>query len=322
MRADRLIAALLVLQQRGKITARQLAEELEVSERTARRDLEALAMSGVPLYSTAGRNGGWQLIGEAKTDLTGLSSTEARALFVAVGRSIGDGSDGDNPGELRSAIRKLTGALPEPFRDEANLATSAIKIDSRGWGQVEQTPAPPFLDELTDAVLSGTEVELDYVNASGDQGLRRVGPLGLVTKRGVWYLIATTPRGVRTYRVGRVKGVRQLDGVVERPDDFDLDEAWHRIVTEIESRRMNIEVRAKVEPSAMKAIRWQFRNQHVELGTLDDGRLDVQISEYNEYSFAAQIVGYGKRVELIDPPDRLRVELERLTAELSEMYAS
>lgn len=321
MRADRLIAALLVLQQRGKVTARELAEELEVSERTARRDLEALAISGVPVYSTAGRSGGWQLIGEAKTDLTGLSSSEARALFVAVGRSIGDGGDDGNPAELRSALRKLTGALPEPFRDEASLATSAIKIDARGWGQVEQTPAPPFLDQLTDAVLSSSQIEIDYVNASGDRGLREVDPLGLVTKRGVWYLVANTPRGVRTYRVERVAGLRLLDGKVERPADFDLDEEWSRIVTEVEARRMGLQVRARVDPAAMRAIRWQFRSQYEELGTLADGRIEVRIEEYNERSFAAQIAGYGKRVELIDPPPGVVAEMERLIDELSELYA-
>ena len=322
MRADRLIAALLVLQQKGKVTARELAEELEVSVRTARRDLEALAMSGVPVYSTAGRSGGWQLIGEAKTDLTGLSSTEARALFVAVGRGIGDGSEDGDPTELRSALRKLTGALPEPFRDEATLATSAIRIDARGWGQVDDVPAPPFLDQLTDAVLSGTRVEIDYVNASGDRGLRAVDPLGLVTKRGVWYLVANTARGVRTYRVGRVEGLTELTGVVQRPADFDLDQEWRRIVTEVESWRMGIEVRAHVDPTAMRPLRWQFRSQHTELGVLPDGRIDVLITDYGARSFAAQIAGYGKRVELIDPPADVRAELERLTSELSEMYAS
>src|SRR5688572_18021831 len=110
MRADRLVAELLILQARGRITAAQLAEELEVSERTARRDLEALSMAGIPVYSQAGRGGGWSLIGGARTDLSGLTATEARTLFLIAGPS-----SAATP-EAKSALRKLVQALPETFR--------------------------------------------------------------------------------------------------------------------------------------------------------------------------------------------------------------
>src|SRR5512144_2314066 len=110
MRADRLVAVLLILQARGRVTAAELAEELEVSERTARRDLEALAMSGVPVYSQAGRNGGWSLIGGARTDLSGLTADEARTLFLVAGPA-----SAATP-EVKAALRKLIRALPETFR--------------------------------------------------------------------------------------------------------------------------------------------------------------------------------------------------------------
>lgn len=322
MRADRLIAALLLLQQRDKITAAELAQELEVSERTARRDLEALAMSGVPVYSTHGRGGGWRLIGGATTDLTGLSSSESRALFVALSRAgAGEPTSGAD-GELAAALRKLTGALPEPFRGEANLATDAIRIDARGWGQLEAAASPPFLDELTDAVLSERRVKLDYVNASGERAMRDVDPLGLVTKRGVWYLVANTPRGVRTYRIDRVKAVNKLDGAVQRPDGFDLDETWREIVTVVESQRIGLEVRCRVHPDAMRAVRWQFARRMREVATDDDGWHEVLIGEYGATPFAAQIVGHGKRVQLLDAPDDVIAEVRRITHELAEMYGS
>jgi len=126
MKADRLVAALLVLQAKGRITAAELAAELEVSERTARRDLEALSVAGIPVYAQAGRNGGWALLGGARTDLTGLTADEARAMFMVAGPAAAA-----TP-ELKAALRKLVRALPEPFRESAQSAASSIVIDPGG----------------------------------------------------------------------------------------------------------------------------------------------------------------------------------------------
>ena len=126
MRADRLVALLLLLQRRGKVTAAEVADELEISERTARRDLDALAMAGLPVYSIQGRGGGWQMLGGGRTDLSGLSADEARALFLVAGPQAA------SP-ELRAALRKLVRALPEPMRDRAEAAADAVVVDPRGW---------------------------------------------------------------------------------------------------------------------------------------------------------------------------------------------
>src|SRR5436305_3606012 len=120
MRADRLVATLLLLQARGKVTAAEVADELEVSERTARRDLEALGLAGLPIYSVQGRGGGWRLAGGGRTDLSGLSSAEARALFLVAGPS------STATPEVRAALRKLVRALPEGFRAEAEAASAAL----------------------------------------------------------------------------------------------------------------------------------------------------------------------------------------------------
>ena len=127
MRADRLVAALLVLQARGRVTASELAEELEISERTARRDLEALAMAGIPVYSQAGKGGGWSLLGGARTDLSGLTADEARTLFLIAGPS-----SAATP-QMKAALRKLVQALPESFRAGAEAAAAAVVIDPATW---------------------------------------------------------------------------------------------------------------------------------------------------------------------------------------------
>ncbi|MDU0294988.1 helix-turn-helix transcriptional regulator, partial [Saccharothrix longispora] len=123
MRADRLVAALLLMQVRGRVTAAELAAELEVSVATARRDLEALSSAGVPVYPQPGRGGGWRLVGRARTDLSGLTSSEARALFLLLGPVAGMSA------QVRGAVRKLVRALPEPFREDALVAVDAVVVD-------------------------------------------------------------------------------------------------------------------------------------------------------------------------------------------------
>ncbi len=323
MRADRLIALLLLLQRRGKVTAGEVAQELEVSPRTARRDLEALAMSGVPLYSTHGRGGGWELIGGASTDLTGLSADEARALFLAAGPAV------RSTPELKSALQKLTSALPEPFQAEAAAAATAFKIDRSGWGQVNQPGQPKFLDQLTDAVVSGKRVELDYEGRASTRRVRTVHPLGLVTKRNVWYLVAATdppdaatPAEIRTYRVGRVLGVQTLDLPAVRPPNFDLDSAWENIVTVVEKRRTTIAVKILADPNMLYPLRWSFGTHNIAIdgGPREDGRLAITVDAHDEPSFAGQIAGFGSRIEILDAPEAVRFELAALAEMLYDRY--
>jgi len=314
-----LIAALMVLQTRGRTTARQLAEELEVSERTARRDLEALAMSGVPVFSTHGRGGGWELVGGARTDLTGLTADEAQALFLAVGPQLGTALALDSA--LASALRKLTSALPETFRPDASTAQAAIKIDPTGWGQVGGPAQPDTVPILIRSVLAGKQVRMQYVRADGKRSNRVVHPLGMVTKREVWYLVANTSKGVRTFRADRVGSTTQLTEDVQRPGDFDLDEAWDSIVTAVESERAGIRARAMAAPSAIKALRYQFGTR-LEIGqTGDDGRVEITLTEVEAAPLAAQIAGYGSQIELTDPSPELVAEFTRIASELTGLYS-
>ena len=202
MRADRLVATLLVLQAKGRVTAAELADELEISIKTARRDLEALAIAGIPVYSQAGRGGGWSLIGGARTDLSGLTAAEARTLFMVAGPS------STATPEAKAALRKLVQALPETFRAEAEAAASAVVLDPAGWGGTPR-PRPAHLDELQRAVVDGVQVRLGYADRERNETVRTVHPLGLVDKGSVWYLVAGTDAGMRTFRVSRVRSVER-----------------------------------------------------------------------------------------------------------------
>src|SRR3954451_18618396 len=177
MGADRLVAILLLLQSRGQVTAAEVADELEISERTARRDLEALGMAGLPIYSRQGRGGGWQLLGGARTDMRGLTFGEGRARVLVAGPS------STATPEVKAALRKLVRALPEPFRQDAEAASGAVVVDPRAWdNQTSPRQTPAHLDAVQRAVIAGEQVVLEYVARTREQTTRVVHPLGLATK--------------------------------------------------------------------------------------------------------------------------------------------
>lgn len=307
------------LQQRGRVTAAEVATELEISERTARRDLEALALSGVPLYSQHGRGGGWQLIGGATTNLSGLSADEARALFLAIGPAA------SSTPELMGALRKLGSAIPETFRADAEAASMAVKIDPGGWSSVGPLPQVPHLEPLTAAVVERRQVVLMYESPRSGPSSRVVHPLGLVTKRSVWYLVADSdpagePDGRRTFRLDRVRGVEVLDLPVVRPVDFDLDAAWADIVTDVRTKQAGQRLRVRVQPSRLRALTWLYAGRHTVEAALGDGRTELSLFDLSDEAFAGQLAGFGAALEIVEPSSELLAELARLAGELSEIY--
>lgn len=313
MRADRLVATLLLLQARGRVTAAEVAQELEVSERTARRDLEALGMAGIPVYSQAGRGGGWSLLGGARTDLSGLTAAEARTLFLVAGPS-----SAATP-EAKSALRKLVQALPETFRADAEAAAAAVVIDPSSWGGRPVAP-PPFLDELQRAVVDGVQVELGYADREGNETLRTVSPLGLVQKGSTWYLVAGTDRGTRTFRVWRVRSVARTDRPVVRPDGFDLAETWAGVVDEMDRIRLSsqVEVRARARAEVVPTLRRHW-GPMLEVGDGTDP-VEVTIRAAAWEGVVDQLSGYGAALEVVGPPDA-RARLAALGADLVALYA-
>jgi predicted DNA-binding transcriptional regulator YafY len=314
VRADRLLAVLMFLQTRGQVTAAEVAAELEVSERTARRDLEALSMAGVPIYSRPGRNGGWQLVGGARTDLSGLNAAEARALFLVAGPS-----SSATP-EVKAALRKLVRALPETFRSDAEAAATAVVVDPADWGRSSAPPpTPAHLDAVQRAVVEGEQVTLGYVARDRTVTSRAVHPLGLATKNRVWYLVADTANGLRTFRVDRITAVEPRGEPVVRPEGFDLAEAWRLIAAEVDAKRVPVRVRAWADPHIVGLLRMMF-GTNVRIGPAGpDGRIEVEVAGAHVDAVAGELSGLGARLEVVDPPE-VRTRLAVLGAELIETY--
>ena len=315
MRADRLVATLLLLQARKRVTAADVAAELEISERTARRDLEALSAAGIPVYAVPGRGGGWELIGGARTDLSGLTADEARTLFMVAGPAA------DATPELKAALRKLVRALPEPFRAGAEKAAASVVIDPGGWGRSRRPSTPPYLEALQTALVAGEQVRLGYADRAGNSSTRVVHPLGLAQKGTVWYLIADTDAGMRTFRVWRVTSVEPTGELVVRPDGFDLEAEWRRIVANVDELRTPYRVEARAEPDLLPVLRWLFDRQ---LTVVDetpgaDGRVAVSVGGQHLDQIAGQLAGFGNRV-VVTAPQEARERLAQIGRELLDTY--
>ncbi|MGW4395660.1 helix-turn-helix transcriptional regulator [Amycolatopsis nivea] len=306
MRADRLVAAVLLLQARGRVTAAELAEDLEISVATARRDLEALSAAGIPVYPQPGRGGGWSLVGGARTDLSGLTAAESQALFLMLGPAAAGGP------ELSSALRKLVRALPATFRADAEAAARAVVSDPAGWGEPDREP-PALVQSLQQAVVQRRKVRFGY---SGKD--RLADPYGLADKDGVWYLIAGTPAGQRTFRVDRMSAAATTDLPSQRPDDFDLREQWARVVEEMEQRRSLVSATVLVDARYLSVLRSHF-GRHCEVLGEQDGRVQVKVAAHWVRSIAEQLAGWGDLVEVVEP-DSVRAELARIGRELTARY--
>ena len=315
MRADRLVAILLLLQQREQVTASEVARELEVSERTARRDLEALAIAGVPVFSTQGRGGGWRLLGGARTDLSGLTAGEARALFLVAGPA------STATPAVKAALRKLVRALPEPFREQAEAAATSLVVDPRRWGSGQLEPRPPrFLDELQEAVIRGVRVRLGYVDRNGSETERLVDPLGIVAKGPTWYLVSDTAAGRRTFRVDRVSSVAFTDDPVHRPEGFDLAESWREIADEVDRKRTPVETQALCAPDGLGLLRMVLGGRLEVGGSTPDGRVEIVIRGHNEYALAGELAGLVEWLE-VTRPHGVRDHLASIGSALVTLYS-
>ncbi|QCX74393.1 HTH domain protein [Streptomyces sp. YIM 121038] len=252
MSAGRLLSVLLLLQSRGRMSARGIADELGVSVRTAYRDLARLQDAGVPVYAEPGRAGGYQLLDGYRTRLTGMSEGEARALFFA--GLPGPAADLGLGDEVAAARLKLLAALPEGPRAEAERTAAVFHVDAPSWyREAEETP---YLPLFVDAVLTRRAVDVRYRRWRAPQEVRRrLRPYGLVLKSGVWYLVAAlTESRVATYRVTQVLDAVPADERFERPDGFDLGAYWAAYVEDFEQRRHTGTATVRLSPRGRRRL--------------------------------------------------------------------
>ena len=319
MRADRLVSLVLLLQARGHVTAAALASELEVSIRTVYRDLAALSAAGVPVLTESGPGGGCRLLDGYRFPLRGLRQEEAEALLIlGVPSALGElGLDR----AAAAAHRKIrvTAGQREP---DGGRSPALVHLDMPRWFRGHEEV--PHLRTLAEALRRHRHLTIGYrppgppgspaaapaasaARAADRAATRTVGPLGLVNKAGIWYLVAATRSGrVSVFRAGRISAARIRDEPFERPADFELAGFWDRWSAEFATSRPRLLVRLRASPQALAAFGEIFGDDarpalDAALPPDEQGWQTVTLSFEHELAAAHRLAGFGGRVEVLSP---------------------
>ncbi|MGW2200914.1 helix-turn-helix transcriptional regulator [Streptomyces sp. NPDC001774] len=317
MKSSRLISVLLLLQTRGRMTAAQLAEELEVSVRTVYRDVEALHAAGVPLYGDAGHSGGYQLLAGHRSRLTDLYTGEAEALFLAgipgAAAELGLGA------HFVDAQLKLRASLPAPLRDHVDRLRARFHIDAPGW-YAEDTDAP-FLPQVAEAVRAGRVIAVRYRRWKEPTDVdRRLEPYGLVLKAGRWYLVAGP--GPRTYRVDQILGIDVTDEESGIPDGFDLAAHWRASQAGFHARLHGGDALVRLSPDGVKRLTGAAARALAANGTPEpDGWTRATLPIESLAHAHDTYLGLGADIEVLEPPE-LRARIAGTVSRLAARYGA
>lgn len=303
MRASRLVQLLLLLQARGRLTAGALADELEVSERTIHRDVDALSAAGVPIYAERGPHGGIQLVDGYRTRLTGLTGDEAEALFLSglpgPAAELGLGT------VVAAARLKVLASLPPELRARASRLVDRFHLDTAGWFQASESV--PQLGALADAVWDSRRIEIVY--RRGDRDVtRQVDPLGLVLKGGAWYVVALADEQIRTYRARRIVAVRDLEQPFARPPDFELATHWAASIAAYEQDTPRVTVTLRVDrrvlPALADVVGERAVSEAARIGEADDdGWICLRLTVDWPDEVPGRLVALGGAVEVLEPAE-------------------
>lgn len=314
MKSERLVSLMLLLQGRNRRSARELAQALEVSMRTIYRDVEALAAAGVPLYAERGSGGGIILSDGYRQAIAQFSSDELNALFAAATDPLAD--LGVNAHQR--ALHKLEGALPDLQRRAAQKVRQRVLLDHNRWYRTQQ-PAE-VLATLRRAVWDDRKIELQYRDRTGAETTRTVDPLGLVSKAGVWYLIARDANGEeRTFRAERIVTAKELPERFTRPESFDLGAYWIASQAAMQSGADPYEVTLRAQNDAVDMIVSFWNAQIVDHG---DGEKTLRVRFPSQSAAVSQITGWGTRVRIVEPRDLLDAAIAHLREALASYELS
>lgn len=308
MKSDRLLSVLLLLQARGRATERELAEQLEVSQRTIHRDLEALSAARVPVVALRGAQGGWELEKGWRTQVPGLDESELRALLMAQPRVVG------HPrlaAAAESALNKLMAALPGPMRAQAVVMRERLHVDPTGWHETGEDLS--MLSVVQDAVARERRLAFDYTRADGESSSRIVDPLGLVAKGLSWYLVGNSEKGLRTYRISRMRAATVLAAGCKRPARFDLAVYWKASTAELDRKRRAYPATLSLTAEAARRLQAWYATQLIETDSAS-GCVTVRV----DFDAAPQarfiVLGFGASVRVENPPELRRWVRDELKA--------
>jgi predicted DNA-binding transcriptional regulator YafY len=317
MRADRLLAIVLLLQARGKTRAQALADELEVSRRTILRDVDALSAAGIPIYADGGHGGGIALDENYRTTLTGLHEAEVRSLFISTNtKLLGEIGLGE---AAERTLMKLFAALPTRYQPSVDHIRQRIHIDPMWWWHDSQPM--PFWNELQRAVYEDRPIRVVYERYDSEVVERELEPYSLVNKSSFWYLLAKRDGELRTYRVSRFQNVTVLDAHFQRDEDFDLASHWQVHLEAFRDNLSEYTFTLRVHPDRLNFVQWLLPGRCEILEAPVDGWITIRLHLESMDLAKMMVFGLGARGEVLEPQE-LREAVLSTARELLNSSAS
>jgi predicted DNA-binding transcriptional regulator YafY len=316
VKSDRLLSELMLLQGYGRLSTREMAERLEISERTAHRDMEALCVAGVPLIAYRGAQGGWELEKGWRTQVPGLDDAELQGLLMAQPGALGGSK---LTAAAQRALDKLMAALPAQARMQAESIRARLHFDHTGWRMGEEDLS--MLPVVQDALARDRKLAFGYTRADGDTSPRTVDPLGIVCKQTAWYLIARAPAGMRTYRVSRMRNAVVLALGFKRPARFNLSAHWKRSTAAFKDQQRSMMATLALAPEAVRILTGWHRMtpaaKHPALRSLPEGwalfEVEFESARYARYA----VLGLGSAAKTLGP-DEFAVEIASEIARMAQ----
>jgi predicted DNA-binding transcriptional regulator YafY len=302
MRADRLISIVMLLQTHDKMTADELSRQLEVSPRTIYRDITALNVSGIPIYTDRGPGGGIALLESYRTSLTGMSEDEIRALFMVnipdVLVELGFGQ------KLKSAFVKLAASLPA-YQQRVQLHTQQrIYLDSTPWREKDEFA--PHINIIHKAVWQDKLIRLVYRGSFDTQFKVELAPLGLVAKMNTWYLVGKHEGYIRVVKIADILQVEALDQACIRDENFDLPVFWKEWCKSTQERRSILETRLKLAPALISKLPL-YLGEGIKF-VIDDSTtkndsswITITVLFENIFQAREKVLSMGRAVEVMEP---------------------
>ena len=295
MKSARLLRILLLLQTKSPRSARELADELEVCERTVYRDVEALGAGGVPIFATRGAQGGIHLMEGYRRAIAELDEDEIHALYVSGSDPLADLGFGS---PLQRAREKLSGALSERQKNIAEKARARIRVDQRRWG-LDDAPTET-LGLVRRAVWDDRRIEIAYRDRNGRRSTRAIDPLGLVSKTGIWYVVARSDGELRSFRADRIISVTLTSKHFERPGDFDLDAYWSQSSRSLEGMIERLPVTVRADRSMLDALTAYWHPKSVDE---NETQCVVRFEFPARGAAIQQLLAWGNSVTILEPVD-------------------
>ncbi|TCM96879.1 putative DNA-binding transcriptional regulator YafY [Paenibacillus sp. BK033] len=296
MKLERLMAITILLLNRKRVQAQELADQLEVSLRTIYRDLDSLGQAGIPIVSYTGMEGGYEIMDSFRLDRQLLSFDELSALFTALrGLESTNAYDRSNMDLLLSKVGAMVAQAEQGRTGEGDR----IQVDFTPWKNSEEDQAR--YDQLRLAVNDRKLIRFHYTSRTGGEQEREIEPMGLVLKNYSWYLhgYCRLREDFRIFKLTRIRQLKVQAGTFTRRTESleQLNDRWHS-----PGRRdtgEGIPVVLQFKAAAALSVMDHFDEKNIE--RLPDGQLIVRMTYSSEHWLIRNVLHYTTDVIVLEP---------------------